>query len=93
VVQCDIEVTSDRWVEPQELAEFKVAGFGYSDMSPGLLHLADDPEVSAVLVLTDGYIAYPVEHPPYHVLWGLIGWCDPNFSPPYGQVVRMDVSS
>jgi predicted metal-dependent peptidase len=91
VVQCDIEVTSDRWVEPQELAEFKVAGFGYSDMSPGLLHLADDPAVTAVLLLTDGYISYPAEPLPYHVLWALIGYSDPDFNPPYGQVIKMDL--
>jgi predicted metal-dependent peptidase len=92
VVQCDIEVTSDRWVEPQELAEFKIAGFGYSDMSPGMLHLADDPEVTAVLVLTDGYIDYPQQTPPYRVLWGLLGtYVDTNFNPPYGQVVRMNI--
>ncbi len=89
VVQCDIEVTSDQWVEPQRLAEFHVAGFGYSDMCPAMHYLAEDPEVDAVLVLTDGYISYPAREPPYRVLWGLLGYVDPDFKPPYGLVVRM----
>ena len=38
-------------------------------MSPGLNHLAADSEVAAVLVLTDGYISYPAQEPPYAVLW------------------------
>jgi predicted metal-dependent peptidase len=89
VVQCDIEVTSDRWVEPPELAEFQVAGFGYSDMSPGLLHLAEDPEVEAALLLTDGYIEYPAEPMPYRLLWGLIGQVNRSFNPPYGEVLNL----
>jgi predicted metal-dependent peptidase len=89
IVQCDVEVTSDRWVEPQELAEFKVAGFGYSDMRPAMRHLAEDPEVSAVLILTDGYIDYLADDPPYRVLWGLLGEVDASFNPPYGLKVHI----
>jgi hypothetical protein len=41
-----------------------------------------------VLVLTDGYITYPSEEPPYAVLWGLVnGW--PDFRPQYGTVVHV----
>ena len=47
IVQCDIEVTKDDWVEPQKLEEYKIRGFGYSEMAPGMNHLADDPEVQA----------------------------------------------
>jgi predicted metal-dependent peptidase len=89
LVQCDIEVTSDRWIEPQELASFKVAGFGYSDMRPGLHYLAEDPEVTAVLVLTDGFIDYPADEPPYRVLWGLLGDISTTFNPPYGQIIHL----
>lgn len=89
LVQCDQEVTSDRWIEPEQLAEFEVSGFGYSDMSPGMLHLAADPEVEAVLVLTDGYIDYPKEVPPYRVLWALIGEYVTPFTPLYGEVVYL----
>ncbi len=89
VVQCDIVVTHDDWVEPEELAEFRIGGFGGSDMAPGMKHLAEDPEVNAVLVLTDGYIDYPRAEPPFRVLWTLIGRFDPEFNPPYGDIVTM----
>lgn len=89
LVQCDQEVTSDRWIEPEQLAEFEVTGFGYSDMSPAILHLAADPEVEAVLVLTDGYIDYPKSPPDYRVLWALIGDYVVPFAPLYGEVVYL----
>jgi predicted metal-dependent peptidase len=89
VVQCDVEVTSDEWVEPQQLAEFKVAGFGYSNMSPAMNHLIDDPNVEAVLVLTDGHIDYLADPPPYRILWGLIGEINSEFAPPYGELLSM----
>jgi len=92
VVQCDIEVTDDRWIEPIDLNEYRVAGFGSSDMGPGMNHLAQDTDVVAALVITDGYIDYPAEPLPYSVLWCLAGsynQYDTNFSPPDGQVVRM----
>ena len=88
ILQCDVGVTSDVWVDPSELASFKVTGFGGSDMSPAMDELADDPEVNAVLVLTDGYIAYPAEEPPYAVLWGLVDGYS-NFHPTYGTVVQV----
>ncbi|MFN4260041.1 MAG: DUF2201 family putative metallopeptidase [Gemmataceae bacterium] len=90
ILQCDIEVTSDEWIEPPQLAEYRIAGFGGSDMSPAMLKLADDTEVSAVLVLTDGYIEFPAQEPPYTVLWGLVNGSD-YFAPPYGVVVRIDL--
>ena len=40
ILQCDIEVTRDEWLEPAQLTEFQVAGFGGSDMSPALNRLA-----------------------------------------------------
>lgn len=89
LVQCDEEVTGDQWVDPEELEEFRITGYGQSDMSPGLLHLANDPEVEAVLVLTDGYVEYPAEPPPYRVLWALIGDYVSSFTPWYGDVVCM----
>lgn len=92
VVQCDIEVTDDRWIEPIDLNQYRVAGFGSSDMGPGMQHLALDPDVEAALVITDGYIDYPAEPLPYSVLWCLAAsenQYDTTFTPPYGQVVRM----
>ena len=89
VIQCDIEVTHDDWLEPPELLEYRVAGFGGSDMTPGIRYFAIDPEVQSILVLTDGYITIPTDEPPYRVLWGLIGEYSEGFEPPYGDVVKM----
>ncbi len=89
VVQCDEEVTRDEWVDTQQLAEYSVVGFGYSDMSPAMNQLSEDVEVTAVLVLTDGYIGYPKQYPPYQTLWVLMGALDESFDPPYGQVIRL----
>jgi predicted metal-dependent peptidase len=88
VMQCDVGVTADEWIDPAELISYKVIGFGGSDMSPAMEELADDPEVNAVLVLTDGMISYPREEPPYSVLWGLVDGT-PGFHPPYGTVVHV----
>ena len=89
VLQCDEELTADAWVEPAELSEFKVSGFGYSDMSPGMRHLMKDADVQALLVLTDGYIDYPAEVPPYRVVWGLLGTVNQRFEPRYGEVIKI----
>jgi predicted metal-dependent peptidase len=93
ILQCDVEVTRDEWLEPPQLAEYRIAGFGGSDMSPGLNKLAEDAEVNAVLVLTDGYISYPAIEPPYNVLWAIFRGPDgyeSNFTPGYGEVVFLD---
>lgn len=88
VLQCDVRVTQDEWIEPEELARYKVAGFGSSDMSPALLRLADDPEVEAALVLTDGYIDYPESPMPYEILWILTeATCPESFTPSYGHII------
>jgi predicted metal-dependent peptidase len=93
ILQCDVEVTRDDWLEPVRLAEFHIAGFGRSDMSPGLHRLAEDPEVEAVLILTDGYISYPATEPPYSVLWALFqsgDGCHTGFQPPFGEIIFVD---
>jgi Mg-chelatase subunit ChlD len=89
LVQCDAALTSDRFLSPAELAEHEISGGGGSDLAPALRHLADDPRVEAVLVLTDGDIAYPEEAMPYAVLWLLPGAPGPGFQPSYGTVVVM----
>ncbi len=88
IMQCDVGVTADEWIDPAELASYKITGFGGSDMSPAMDELADDPEVHAVLVLTDGMINYPRAEPPYSVLWGLVDGIA-NFRPLYGTVVHV----
>ncbi|MGL4440467.1 MAG: vWA domain-containing protein [Bosea sp. (in: a-proteobacteria)] len=88
VVQCDTEVTSDEMLSPVELAEYKIKGYGGSDLTPALLALADDARVSAAIVITDGDITYPAESMPYAVLWALSAE-NSTFSPPYGRVITM----
>ncbi|QJW93010.1 vWA domain-containing protein [Frigoriglobus tundricola] len=88
IVQCDVGVTADEWIDPAELGSYKATGFGGSDVSPAMDELAADPEVRAVLVLTDGLISYPQSEPPYRVLWGLVNGSR-SFHPPYGTVVHV----
>jgi predicted metal-dependent peptidase len=95
IVQCDTSVTSDEIVVIDDLATYRVTGFGGSDMTPAMKHLANDPETTAVVVITDGAIDYPQEPMPYHVLWVVY---DPyagydSFTPGYGQVVIMNVDA
>jgi hypothetical protein len=88
ILQCDAEVTSDRFVSAEQLQSFTIAGLGGSDMSPAMLQLAGDPEVEAAIVVTDGQIDFPQQPMPYTVLWVLTrDW--KYFLPHYGQVIRM----
>jgi hypothetical protein len=55
-----------------------------------MLRLAENPEVSAAIVLTDGEIDYPQTPLPYNVLWVLPPWKNPQeFTPRYGRVITM----
>jgi predicted metal-dependent peptidase len=92
LVQCDTAVTSDQFLSPAEVAIHTIAGYGGSDLSPALHHLAEDPHVKAVVVLTDGEIEYPKEKMPYDVLWLLPANGSPSFHPPYGVVLAMQPS-
>jgi predicted metal-dependent peptidase len=88
ILQCDVRVTRDDLVTPEELYRYTIAGLGGSDMSPALVQLAQDPEVEAVLVLTDGYISYPNYRMPYEVLWVLMDESNrESFTPDYGRVL------
>ena len=89
MLQCDVTVTVDEFVAPEELFHYRIAGYGGSDMSPGLIRLAEDAEVEAVVVLTDGYIDFPAEPMPYRLLWVLSGSTCDSFAPFYGHVLRI----
>ena len=91
LLQCDTRVTTDEWLTPAELHRYRVAGYGGSDMTPALRALEADPEVEAVMVLTDGHIDFPREPLPYEVLWVLTGRVR-DFRPGYGQVLRRQES-
>lgn len=88
VIQCDTAVTSDERLSPGELAEYEVRGYGGSDLTAAFATLAEDPRVTAAVVITDGDIAYPTTPTPYAVLWAVPGETT-TFSPPYGRVVAM----
>jgi predicted metal-dependent peptidase len=88
LIQCDTVVTSDEVLSPSELADYQVSGYGGSDLTPALLTLAQDPRVTAAVVITDGDVGYPGEALPYAVLWALPR-SKPAFAPPYGRVVTM----
>jgi hypothetical protein len=88
VVQCDTAVTADAVLSPAELVEYEVHGYGGSDLSPALNALAEDPRVTAMVVITDGDITYPDDPPPYAVLWVVPG-NNTTFAPRYGRVVTM----
>jgi len=90
ILQCDTEVTVDEYIDTDKLSEYRIAGFGGSDMSPAMNFLALDPEVEAVIVVTDGFIDYPGNNMPYFVLWVIVD--DYDFTPPYGQVLQLAVS-
>lgn len=87
ILQCDVEVTSDEFVELGDLEHFQGNGFGGSDMSPAMLVLAQDPDVEAVLVITDGYIDYPTNPMPYETLWCITGDAPQDFL--YGTVINI----
>lgn len=92
LVQCDTEVTSDEVLTPGALAAYEVSGYGGSDLTPAMLTLAEDPRVTAAIVITDGDIAFPSEPMPYAVLWVLPPHGEPGFQPPYGRVIAMQAS-
>ncbi len=89
LLQCDAALTSDELLGPHELAERRIEGYGGSDLSPALRYLAGDQHVRAVVVITDGEIAYPAEPMPYELLWLVPARFARAFHPPYGRVVPM----
>ncbi|MGH6770429.1 MAG: vWA domain-containing protein [Xanthobacteraceae bacterium] len=89
LIQCDVAVTANEVLSPAALADFRVSGYGGSDLSPAMQELADDPRVIAAIVITDGDIEYPAEALPYAVLWVLPAPGNPEFHPPYGRVITM----
>lgn len=91
VLQCDAAVTEDRDYDIGELRNFAIRGLGGSDMSPALLRLAEDPEVTSAIVITDGWIRFPAQAMPFSLLWVVTSAME--FAPAYGQVIRLDQAS
>ena len=90
LLQCDVAVTGDETLSPTELAQFHIAGFGGSDLTPAMELLAADPQVRAAAIITDGDIQYPADPMPYTVLWVLPPTRSAGFTPGYGRIVVMD---
>jgi predicted metal-dependent peptidase len=88
LLQCDADVAVDEELTPDALRHYRVVGSGGSDMSPALLRLNADPDVEAVVVLTDGYIFQPPKELRLKVLWVLPS---PNrwFVPSVGEVITL----
>jgi predicted metal-dependent peptidase len=90
ILQCDTTVTVDEWISVEELDRYEISGYGGSDMSPAMLHLAADNEVTSMVVITDGCIDFPQDPLEVDVLWVITNYS--NFAPEYGTIVRMDLS-
>ncbi len=95
ILQCDTDIRKDEYVEIDQLDEYRIEGYGGNDMNPAMLKLAEDPEISSVLIITDGFFSeedYPPETAiPYDVLW-----CIPDeghrHSFLYGQVIYVPIT-
>ena len=89
ILQCDTEVTADEYVDIGSLDKYRISGYGGSDMSPAMLKLAEDSDVSSAVVITDGDIKYPpADKIPYGVLWCIPGEASPvRFD--YGKIINV----
>jgi predicted metal-dependent peptidase len=93
LLQCDVTVTSDEQLSPEELAQYTISGYGGSDLTPAMERLAADPQVRAAAIITDGDVQVPAEAMPYEVLWVLPPGRSAAFQPGYGRVVVMEEPS
>jgi len=89
LLQCDAALTADEWLAPEALARHEIRGFGGSDLSAAMQHLANDPRTRAAAIITDGDVAFPAEPMPYDVVWVLAA-SPIAFAPPYGRIVALD---
>lgn len=88
LLQCDTQVTVDEFVDVEELRNYRIAGFGGSDLSPAMNLLDADMEVTGVIIITDGAIEFPEMPPHYDVLWALTDEYI-HFQPSYGSILPM----
>jgi predicted metal-dependent peptidase len=93
LLQCDVTITSDERLAPEELSHYTISGYGGSDLTPAMQLLAADPQVRAAAIITDGDVQFPAERMPYEVLWVLPPGHSAAFNPRYGRVVVMDAQS
>jgi predicted metal-dependent peptidase len=89
ILQCDDSLQADEMVGVDALSRFAIVGGSSSDLSPALFKLARDPEVDAVIAITDGAIDYPADPLPYNMLWAITGTVPSNFRPSYGRILQI----
>jgi predicted metal-dependent peptidase len=90
ILQCDDALQADEIVSVDALGQFRIVGGSSSDLCPALLKLARDPEVDAVIAITDGAVDYPAEPLPYNVLWAITGVVPGYFQPSYGRILQIE---
>lgn len=88
IIQIDTVIHADEFVPVEKLEGYKILGLGGNDMQPAWDRLMEDPEIEAVVVVSDGGFNVPPE-PPFEVLWAILedGWNSRSFNPAYGTVV------
>jgi predicted metal-dependent peptidase len=90
LLQCDVAVTSDEELSPEELTQYTITGYGGSDLTPAMERLAADAHVRATAIITDGDVQFPADSMPYEVLWVLPQVPSARFAPRYGRVIVME---
>ena len=92
IAECDSKLQAIKEITPDDLKKYTVTGFGGTDMTPGLTLFENDPETTAVIVITDGEFGdgYPHRRLPFDVLWCLVG-SHRHIDGPYGTQVHIDV--
>jgi hypothetical protein len=93
ILQCGEQLESDEVVVPADLDLYPIRGGLNGDLKPGMYRMAEDPEVEAVLVITDGGEDFPEEPMPYTVLWAIVDRIPDYFRRRYGLVIAADFSN
>lgn len=91
VVYCDAEVNHVDHFDGASVAEIKASakrvGGGGTDMREGVDWFADNqPDVTAVIVLTDGYTPFPDVAPAHPLLWAITT----DIEAPVGRTVKIE---
>ena len=88
ILQCGERLETDELVEVGKLDAYRILGGYGGDLGSGFDRLTADPEVTSVIVVTDGMILFPATPMPYDVLWAQVGSYG-GFKPPYGRVIKV----
>lgn len=90
VIQIDTIIHQDEFIDVQSLENIEILGLGGNDMQPAWDRLMEDPEIEAVVVVSDGGFDVPPE-PPFQVLWAITDdYYKSWFNPTYGTVVYIE---